>query len=432
MSQTKNNPKVTNAWCMYDWANSVFSLTIATSIFPIYFQNVTGDDKGMVEIFGAQLHSTVLYSYILSFAFLLVAIVNPLLSGLSDVAGLRKRFMTGFMLLGSSACIMLYKFDSEFLCVGIIGFALSTMGYAGSLVFYNAYLPEIATPDRFDKLSAKGFSLGYIGSVTLLIINLLSITYFDLLGFADKSQATRFAFLSVGLWWALFGLYSIWHLPKEGTRQTNGQTLLLKGYKESKKVFNTIRQKPLQYKFLGAFFFYSMGTQTVLYVATLFGTEELKLPADKLIIAILLIQFVGIAGAYFFAYVSKKKGTFFSLSVMILIWLGVCVGAYFTYHEWQFYLLAIVVGSVMGGIQSQSRSAFAALIPGDIDNASYFSFYELTEKLAIVLGTFSYGLLIELSGNMRNSVLMLTSFFVVGLFLMIRLSMYKRKLLLSR
>jgi len=209
MSQVKNNPKITNAWCMYDWANSVFSLTIATSIFPIYFQNVTGDADGMVQIFGFELHNTVLYSYILSFAFLLVAIINPLLSGLSDVAGLRKKFMTGFMLLGSSACVLLYRFDSEYLWVGIIGFALSTMGYAGSLVFYNAYLPEIATPDKFDKLSAKGFSLGYIGSVILLIINLLTITYFDSFGFADKSQATRFAFLSVGIWWAMFGAYSI-------------------------------------------------------------------------------------------------------------------------------------------------------------------------------------------------------------------------------
>jgi UMF1 family MFS transporter len=425
----KNDPKITHAWCMYDWANSVFSLTIATSIFPIYFQNVTGDEQGMVQFLGLTLHNTVLYSYILSFAFLLVALINPLLSGLSDVAGLRKRFISIFTLLGSLACLFLYAFDSDRLWVGVWGFAIATMGYAGSLVFYNAYLPEIATPDRFDKLSAKGYALGYIGSVILLIVNLITIDFHSFFGFATETQAVRFSFLTVGLWWGLFGAYSISKMPAEGGKIKAKTNLLFKGYKESLKVFRNIQKVKLQRHFLWTFFFYSMGTQTVMYVATLFGTDELKLPADRLIISILLIQFIGVAGAYFFAWVSKKLGVFSSIAIMILIWIVVCVAAYFTYYEWQFYLLAVLVGSVMGGIQSQSRSAFASIIPGDKDNASYFSFYELSEKVAIVLGTFSYGLLIELSGNMRNSVLLLTTFFMIGFLMIVRLINSKRRLL---
>lgn len=423
----KNQASVTHAWCMYDWANSVFSLTIATSIFPIYFQNVTGNTAGIIEIGGMAFKNTAVYSFLLSFAFLLVAVINPLLSGLSDVAGIRKRFMGTFTALGSGACIFLYFFDSNHVWVGTTGFTIATMGYAGSLVFYNAYLPEIATPDRFDKLSAKGFALGYIGSVILLIFNLICIEFYNHIGFQSEGQAVRFAFLTVGIWWGGFGFASIRKLPHEGKAYTHGGKLLLKGYQESIKVFRNIRKVPLQIGFLSTFFFYSMGTQTVLYIATLFGTDELHLPADKLIITILLIQFVGIAGAYLFAYISKIKSTFFSIMIMIWVWMGVCIAAYFTHHEWQFYLLAIAVGSVMGGIQSQSRSAFAALIPGSHDNASYFSFYELAEKSAVVLGTFSYGLLIELTGTMRNSILVLSAFFVLGLVFMFRLMKLRKK-----
>lgn len=427
MKPLKNNRKIMHAWCMYDWANSVFSLTIATSIFPIYFQEVTGDENGMMLIAGFSIKNTVLYSYILSFAYLLVAFTNPLLSGLSDVAGFRKRFMSGFAFVGSLACMALYGFQAENIWIGIVGFAIATMGFAGSLVFYNAYLPEIATPDKFDKLSAKGYALGYIGSVILLIINLVTITYFEEIGFKDKTQAVRFAFLTVGVWWAVFGAYAIYNLPKEKKVLKLDYNLWFKGYKESLKVFKNIQKVPLQLHFLLAFFFYAMGTQTIMYVATLFGTDELGLPANSLIMAILLIQFVGVAGAYLFAYVSKKIGTLKSIAIMIVVWIGVCIGAYYTTTAVHFYILAVVVGSVMGGIQSQSRSAFAALIPGNKDNASYFSFYELSEKFAIVLGTFSYGFLIALTGNMRSSILLLTSFFIIGFVLMIRLIRMKEK-----
>lgn len=424
-----NNPKITRAWCLYDWANSVFSLSIATSIFPIYFQNVTGGGDGIITVGGFEIKNTVLYSFTLSFSYLLVSLLNPLLSSLSDIGGFRKRFMTGFTLLGSLACMGLFWFTPDALPVGVACFAVATMGYAGSLVFYNAYLPEIATPDQFDKLSARGFAMGYLGSVILLIGNLLLISFHSELGFETSGQATRFSFFTVGLWWLFFGLRSLFTLPKDITTSSFSRKLVINGYKETLQVFKTIRTVPILTYFLMAFFFYGMGTQTVMYVATLFGKDELQVPEQGLIVSIMLIQFVGIAGAYFFASVSKRIGSYASIIVMIWVWIGVCIGAYFTFHAYQFYILAFVVGCVMGGIQSQSRSAFAALLPGKNDNASYFSFYELTEKIAIVLGTFSYGLLINLTGTMRNSILLLTAYFIVGLLLMFRVYRYKKTVL---
>jgi MFS transporter, UMF1 family len=409
------------SWCMYDWANSVFSLTIGTTIFPIYFQHVTSVNGGMISLAGMNFKNTVVYSFIISFSFLMVAFINPLLSGLADVAGLRKRFMTMFTLLGCVASISLIGFTESMIWVGILGFALATMGYAGSLVFYNAYLPEIATPDKLDTLSARGFAMGYIGGVLLLIINLLTIHYHELIGLKSEWQASRISFMTVGLWWLFFGIRSIMGLPGEVGISNNNGHIWYKGYRESRKVFVEILKNSVQRKFLTAFFFYSMGTQTILYVAALFGADELQLPAEHLILSILLIQFLGILGAYAFAYVSKKKGSFYSITVMIVIWIGVCIGAYFTVYGWQFYLLAVAVGTVMGGIQSQSRSAFASIIPGESANASYYSFYELSEKIATVLGTFSFGILIDITGSMRGSILLLTSFFIIGWILMIRL-----------
>jgi UMF1 family MFS transporter len=422
----KNNPKITNAWCMYDWANSVFSLIITSAIFPIYFEATTGGANATIQIWGMTFVNSALHSYILAVAFLLVALINPLLSGISDSLGLKKIWMVFFTLVGSIGCISLYAFTSSTIWIGIVGFAVATIGYAGSLVFYNSYLPEIASSNNFDKLSARGFSFGYVGAVILLVINLIFITFYSDFGFASKGYATRFSFLTVGVWWIGFALIPFYYLPKD-IRKKNVQGLLSKGYKEIKTVFDSIQKVPIQKRFLASFFFYSMGTQTVMYVAALFGTAELKLEANNLIIVILLIQLLAIVGASFFAKISQTKGTFLSLSIMIGLWIIVCIGAYYTTTANEFYILAALVGTVMGGIQSQSRSAYAFIIPGNKDNASYFSFYEFTEKIAIVIGTFSYGYFIELTGGMRNSILLLACYFVIGLLLMLRLMRYNYK-----
>ncbi|QSE97167.1 MFS transporter [Fulvivirga lutea] len=413
-----NNSRTINAWCMYDWANSVYSLVITSAIFPIYYNAVTtaSDGSDLVNFFGWNVSNSVLYSYSLSFSFLFVAAILPILSGIADYGGKKKFFMKIFVYIGSFACIGLYFFTGDNIEWAIICSVLASIGYSGSLVFYDAFLPEIASEDRFDKISAKGYSLGYIGSVILLVLNLVMIEMYDVFGFADKGIATRFAFLTVGVWWLGFSQITFWRVPDNVFNLKERTNLFTEGYKELRKVWRAVKDEKMTKIFLLAFFFYNMGVQTVMYLAATFGAKELELESSQLIITVLLIQIVAIAGAYAFAHLSSKKGNKFSLLTMVFIWIFVCLGAYFVYNANEFYLLAFVVGLVMGGIQSLSRSTFAKLIPENtIDHASYFSFYDVTYNLSIVVGTFSYGLIDQITNSMRNSTLALMLFFLVGM-----------------
>lgn len=426
-----NKKKIQNAWAMYDWANSVYSLVITSTIFPKYFNSVTKSDvKGdLVNFFGIEVVNTVLYSYSISFSFLVIALISPLLSGIADSGGKKLSFMKFFAYLGSLACMGLFFFDGDNLEFGILCTVLASIGFAGSIVFYNAFLPEIATEDEFDFLSAKGFSLGYIGSVILLVLNLAMIELPEVFGLSDGGQAARWSFLITGLWWAGFAQITFKYLPNNPYKKKVTKEILLVGYKEIREVFQKVKASPVMNKFLGAFLFYSMGVQTVMYLAATFGDKELGLPGDKLILTILIIQVVAIGGSYLFAYVSKLYGNKFSLVIMVFVWFFICAGAYFVETANQFFALAFVVGMVMGGIQSLSRSTYSKLIPANTtDHASYFSFFDVTEKVAIVLGTFCYGFIEQLTGNMRNSSLALGLFFFVGLGFLILLKIPKRDL----
>lgn len=402
---------------MYDWANSVYSLVITSAIFPVYYKSAMrqgGDD--LVQFLGYTLDSSVLYSYALSGSFLIVAVLLPFLSGVADYAGRKKWFMQFFVAVGSSACMALFFFRGPGDLNWAIGCSmLASIGFSGSLVFYNAFLPEIASPDQFDRISARGFSMGYYGSVLLMVICLAMILNAPVFGFADAGAASRFSFLLTGLWWFGFALIPFTVLP-ENPAAASGKNVLLKGYRELAGVWQRIRQLASVKRFLLAFFFFNMGVQTIMYLATLFGTDVLHLADDKLIGTILVIQLVGALGAGLFARVSARKGNKFTLVVMIGIWIGVCLVAYALQTEWQFYALAFVVGMIMGGIQSLSRATYAKLIPADTrDHASFFSFYDVTYNVSIVVGTFSFGMINHITGNMRNSALGLGIFFVLGL-----------------
>lgn len=413
-----NDKSTINAWCMYDWANSVYSLVITSAIFPVYYDAITTTkEKGdLVDFFGFEVVNSVLYSYSLSSSFLIVAAILPLLSGIADYGGKKKFFMKVFMYTGAISCIGLYFFDAETIELGIICSVLASIGFSGSLVFYDAFLPEITTYDNFDKVSAKGYSLGYIGSVILMVLNLAMIIGYETFGFSNEGEATRFAFLTVGVWWIGFSQITFLKLKDNVYDRKSEGNILTEGYKELRKVWRSLKAMRVMKLFLLAFLFYNMGVQTIMYLATLFGSKELKLESEQLILTILIIQIVAIGGAYLFAYLSKLKGNKFSLQVMVIIWIGVCFGAYFVYNANEFFILAFIVGLVMGGIQSLSRATYAKLIPeGSIDHASYFSFYDVTYNISIVLGTFSYGLIEQLTGSMRNSSLALMLFFVVGL-----------------
>lgn len=431
LKKLENKKKVQNAWAMYDWANSVYSLVITSTIFPIYFNSVTSsENKGdVVSFFGIDVVNTVLYSYSISFSFLIIVFLSPLLSGIADYSGKKLTFMKFFAYLGSAACIGLFFFNGDNLEYGIICAVLASIGFAGSIVFYNAFLPEIATEEEFDFLSARGFSLGYIGSVILLVLNLIMIEMPGFFGISDGGQAARWSFLITGLWWAGFAQIPFKFLPKNPYNKKVKKDLLKRGYNEVIKIFKYVKSDKILTKFLLAFLFYSMGVQTVLYLAASFGDKELGLPGDKLIITILIIQLVAIGGSYLFAYLSKLFGNKSSLVIMVFVWILICGAAYYVENEYQFYSLAFVVGMVMGGIQSLSRSTYSKLIPVNTqDHASFFSFYDVTEKMAIVFGTFSYGFIEQISGSMRNSSLALGSFFLVGLIFLLLVRIPKQSI----
>jgi MFS transporter, UMF1 family len=417
-----NNPKQIRAWCMYDWANSVYSLVITSAIFPVYFQAVavsaSGSDR--IQFFGFEVVNSVLYSWSLSVSFLIVAIILPLLSGIADYTGSKKFFMKIFVYMGGIACMVLYFFTGvESIELGIICCMLASIGYSGSLVFYDAYLPEIVTEDRFDRISARGYSWGYYGSILLLVINLFMISNYQLFGFDNAGAATRFSFLMVGIWWIAFAQIPFFYLPTNPYNRKPTLGAFTGGYKEIRKVWGELQVQKNLRLYLAAYFFFNMGVQTVMYLAATFGSKELKLEDSKLIFTVLIIQLVAAVGAYGFARFSEARGNKLSLMTMIVIWIAVCLGAYFLTNEYEFYVIAFVVGLVMGGIQSLSRATYSKLIPPDtIDHASYFSFFDVTFNLSIVVGTFSYGLIEQITGSMRNSTLVLMSFFIVGMILL--------------
>jgi len=423
MPKAASNKKIQWAWTMYDWANSVHSLTIATALFPIYWENVTGGKAGIVHFLGINFKASSLYAYSLSFAFLFIALLNPLLSGIADKKGNKKSFMRFFVFLGGMSCFVMYFFDKTTIPLGIATFVFSMIGYAGSLVFYNAYLPEIAKKEEYDKLSARGFAMGYIGCVILLLFNLAMTMYPSAFGLADAAQGIRISFVSVGIWWIGFSFIPFYYLPS--TKSRSIKVSVIDGYRESYRVFKKVKLNKGMMLFLAAFFFYAMGTQTTMYLAMLFGTEELKIETDKLILTVLLIQLLGIVGAYFYAHLASKIGGIKTLITIVFIWILICILAYFTTQEYEFYWIAGLVGFIMGGVQSLSRSTYSKFLPKEEEHSSYYSFYELTEKIAIVLGTFSYGFIAQITGGMRPSVLALALYFIVGLFILFRLNKYQ-------
>ncbi|HPK09019.1 MAG TPA: MFS transporter [Saprospiraceae bacterium] len=407
-----NDKKTINAWAFFDWANSAYALVISTAVFPIFFIAYTPDK---VDILGASISNESLYSYAVAFSYLLIALLSPLLSGIADYTGRKLFFMKLFTIIGSLACIALFWFnDPQLLWLGTSGFILATIGFAGGLVFYNAFLPLIATEENFDKISAKGYAYGYIGSVILLLFILWMQLSPGTFGITDESLPARIGFLLVGVWWLGFAQYTFKHLPKDNKTHFNFSTIA-KGYKEIKEVFNKVKQETSIKRFLLAFFLYSAGVQTVIYLATIFAQDVLGMETQELITTVLLIQLVGIIGAYLFANISNRRGNKFALSIQLVIWIGICLMAYFTTSKMHFYIIAGLVGLVMGGIQSLSRSSYSKFIEDRPDEVtSYFSFYDVLYKISIVAGTAIFGIVQDITGNMRYSVLALSSFFILG------------------
>jgi UMF1 family MFS transporter len=422
--QSKNNKKTIRAWAMFDWANSSYNLVITSTIFPAYYTAITttSENNDKVFFFGLKFVNTALTNYALAAAYLIIALITPFLSATADFRGNKKVFMRLFTWIGALACAGLYFFKLDTLELGVILFALAAIGYCGGIVFANSYLPEIASVDQQDKVSAKGFAYGYIGSVILQIICFVFVLKPELFGIIDASFPARLSFLLVGAWWLGFAHIPFSVLPK-GSPNFNKQDQIKthSGLDELKKVWRIVKDMPVLKSFLTAYFFYAMGVQTVMLVAANFGEKILKLETSKLILTILIIQIVAILGAILMSKLSKTFGNIKILIFVVILWIMVCIMAYFIQNEYQFYGLAALVGLIMGGIQSLSRSTFSKFLPENTpDTTSFFSFYDVTEKLAIVAGLFSFGFIEELTGNMRNSVLALGLFFILGLVLLFK------------
>ena len=416
--------KVINAWAMYDWANSVYNLVITSTMFPAYYEAVTSNNgDNHVQLFGRTFVNTSLYNYALGVAFLIVALMSPILSSIADYKGNKKTFLRFFCTLGSVGCSCLYFFDADHLGLGIFFFILACIGYWSSLVFYNSYLPEIAAKEDRDRVSAKGFTMGYIGSVLLQVICFVLLFKKEWFGLETKSDALKISFLLVGIWWFGFAQRTLFVLPKGTPNANRPETnIFINGFIELKKVWRQLGNLPILKRFLFAFFFYNMGVQTVMLAAALYGKSELAIPEENLIIAILIIQLIAIPGAILMSKLSHKIGNLQTLMIAVAVWFGLCVVGYLLPKGdvYAFYGLAASVGFVMGGIQSLSRSTYAKLMPETKDTTSFFSFFDVTEKIAIVIGMFGYGFITELAGgSQRNSVLSLTALFVIGLLLLI-------------
>jgi len=418
-----NNPKTIKGWAFFDWANSSYALVITVALFPPYFLGVTDDN---FDFLGIQMTDSALYAFAVSAAYFLITFATPFLSGIADYGGRKKYFLRFFTTLGSIACISLWFFtDMESLPFGTIAFILATIGFAGGLVFYNAYLPLISTEDKYDSVSAKGFTYGYVGSILLLIINLLVITFHEEIGLSE-TVAVRLAFVMVGLWWIGFAQVAFKRLPADRP-DPPGEDLIKKGFEELKKVWHSLKHLTFTKRFLYSFFFYNAGVQTILFLAATFAEKELGFETSELIILILVLQLVAIAGAQFFAKVSDLKGNKVSIVCMLFIWIGLCIAAYLIHDKIQFYMLAVVLGSVMGGIQSLSRSTYSKLIPENTpDTTSYFSFYDVLDKVSTMIGTFGFGL-VQLMGSMRYAVLALSLFFLIGLLILSKVKIERTK-----
>lgn len=419
----KGSSKLLNAWAFYDWANSVYPLVISSSIFPLYYGFLFPKDNPNVLFMGYEFKSTALISFVTAFAFLCVAIISPILSGIADFAGNKKRFMQFFCYLGALSCIGMYWFTADNIYFGIVCFFFGLIGFWGSLVFYNSYLPDIAHKEQQDSLSAKGYSFGYIGSVILLVINLVMILGKD---GEEALQSMRMAFAMTGIWWILFAQYAFWYLPK-GNKNADKITkdVIFNGFKELKKVQSQLYHNLRLYRYLVAFFVYSMAVQTVMLVATYFGEQEINWSTDSekttgLIISILVIQLVAVIGATLTSRASEMFGNIRTLIVINAIWAIICVFAYFVTEPIHFYVTAGFVGMVMGGIQALSRSTYSKFLPKTEDTASFFSFYDVAEKIGIVIGMAIYGTIDQITGSMRNAIVFLMVFFVAGLLLLLR------------
>jgi len=386
---------------------------------------------------GYSVKNTAMISFVTATAFVFVAFMSPLLSGIADYIGNKKRFMKFFVYLGSISCVGLYWFDLDSIFIGFGFYFLALIGLWSSLVFYNSYLPDIAYPEQQGSASARGFSMGYIGSVLLLLVNLAMVMNPSMFGIpgeggAASMQAMKYSFVMVGIWWAVFSQIPFYYLPKGTHDRKVSKAILWNGFKELRQVWYQLQNLSNLKRFLPAFFMYSTALQTVMLIAAYFGEEEIAWANNDektigLIVSILLIQLVAVVGAQLTAYTANRIGDIQTLIIINMIWAGLCVYAYYVTTPVQFYIAAGSVGMVMGGMQALSRATYSKMLPETEDTTSFFSFYDVTEKIGIIIGMSLFGIIDQITGSMRNSILFFLILFIAGGLLLTQVPQFKNR-----
>jgi UMF1 family MFS transporter len=424
-----NNKREIWGWVMYDWANSAFSTTVVTALLGPYILALGQASTEPLRILGATIEPAAVFPFAASLSVMLQVAFLPLLGTIADYTSLKKRLMMAFAYTGGFATILLFFTRADMPVLGTGGavvygsilFIIANLCFGAAIVFYNSFLPEIASPDTRDSVSSRGFAMGYLGGGLLLLANLGLLLFLD-----DTALAVRISLASAGVWWLLFTFI----FPQQRLRQRSparelppGQGLFSHGVRE---IFTTLgdlyRLYPQTLRYLIAYLVYNDGIQTVIVVATAFAADELGVETQTLLILVLMIQFMAFFGALGFGRLAQRIGAKRSIVISLVIWSALVIYAYaFLSNQAQLFAMGAVLALVLGGSQALSRSLFSQMIPND-QEAKYFGFYEISERGTSWIGPLVFALAVQLTGSQRVALISLIIFFVVGLVLLLRVN----------
>lgn len=416
-------------WTMYDWANSAFSTTVIAALLGPYILNLAESSTTPLRLLGTEIEPAAIFPFATSLSVLLQVLFLPLLGVIADFTNLKKRMLLAFAYVGAAATILLFFIRTDMPGLGTNGavllgsllYLLANLSFGAALVFYNAFLPEIASPANRDTVSSRGFAYGYLGGGLLLLANFGLLLMMD-----DTALAVRISLASAGLWWLLFTyLYPHQRLQQRDAarRLPPGTNFFVYGFRQVTHTLNDMRTKyPMTLRYLIAYLIYNDGIQTVIVVASSFAADEIGIPADRLLLLVLLIQFVAFGGAFLFGHLARRLGAKQAIMISLVIWAVVVILAYaILYNEIQLFILGALIAIVLGGSQALSRSLFAQMIPRDHE-AEYFGFYEISERGTSWLGPLLFAVAVQLTGSQRVAILALILFFVTGLLLLSRVN----------
>ncbi len=413
-----NDKREIFGWTMYDWANSAFSTTVVTTFLGPYLTSLA-DDMGGVNILGFIVQPAAFFPACVSISVLLQVVFLPLLGAIADFSHLKKRMMLLFAYVGAASTLALFLVRGELVVLGGLFFIIANLSFGAAIVFYNAFLPEITTPDRRDSVSSRGFAYGYLGGGLLLLANLILLRLME-----DTGLAVRLSLASAGIWWLGF----TYLFPQRLLRQRRparelppGESYLSQSLKQLRStLFELVREHPMALRYLIAYLIYNDGIQTVIVVSTQFASEELGAAEDTLVLLVLVIQFVAFGGAFAFNYLAGRIGCKQAVMTSLVIWSLIVIAAFALLYEiWQLWILGVAVALVLGGSQALSRSLFSRMIPKGRE-AEYFGLYEISERGTSWIGPFVFALAVQLTGTQRVAIVSLIIFFVLGLFLLNR------------